>query len=159
MTRDELRDRRGDSRSAIRLDRVAIVLLAVLAVLQLVSAVGIPPGSGTPAERSVAAGIGGLVDALVLAVFAFMRLEREAWARPAAVASLLVLIAVTLLGAQRSPTLGLAILTLSCLAVVVIVLQRRGHTAAAALGPRLPVAALATTVFAMGAVLQLVPPS
>jgi hypothetical protein len=141
-------ERRQATDRAARLDLLAMALLLGLAALRAVSALNaigatpdlLSPGlfpSPVPALSAVA----GLVAAAVLVALAVGRIRRSAWSRPAAIAALIVLIGLLLLDGFTSSDLSRVSLPLACLALLLIVLQRRGH----------PVATVSSPDFARGA--------
>jgi hypothetical protein len=159
--REDIRDRRLAADRAVRLDLLAMALLVGLAALQAVSALtalgqtpdSLAPGL-LPAPVPALSAAAGLVAAVVLIAVAVGRVRRAAWSRPAAIAALVVLIGLLLLGGAASSDLTRVALPLACLALLLVVLQRRGHAVAPVTSPDFARGALLAVVFSAALLVQ-----
>jgi lysylphosphatidylglycerol synthetase-like protein (DUF2156 family) len=157
----EASERRQAEDRARRLDFLAAALLLGLASLLAIAALTAlarPPESLAPgllpAPVPALSATGGLVAAVVLVALAVGRIRRAAWSRPAAIAALVVLIGLLLLGGTAPPDLTRVALPLACLAMLLVVLQRRGHAAAAITSPDFARGALLAAVFSVALLVQ-----
>jgi membrane associated rhomboid family serine protease len=154
-------ERRQAEDRAGRLDFLAAALLVGLAALLAISALGtlgripdaLAPGL-LPSPVPMLSAAGGLVAAAVLVALALGRLRRAAWSRPAAVAVLVVLIGLLLLGGTASPDLTRVALPVACLAMLLVVLQRRGHAVAPVTSPDFALGALLAVTFSVALLVQ-----
>jgi lysylphosphatidylglycerol synthetase-like protein (DUF2156 family) len=157
----ETSERRQAEDRARRLDFLAAALLLGLAALLAISALtalvrpaeSLAPGL-LPAPVPALSATGGLIAAVVLVALAVGRVRRAAWSRPAAVAALVVLIGLLLLGGTAPPDLTRVALPLACLAMLLVVLQRRGHTVASVRSPDFARGALLAAVFSVALLVQ-----
>jgi peptidoglycan/LPS O-acetylase OafA/YrhL len=153
-------ERRRAADRARRLDALAIALLLALAVLQVLSVAEPPSGppeavlTFAPFPPRILAALGGLMAAAVLVLLAVARARRAAWARPATVASLVVLIGLLLLDGERRAGDVRVSVPLACLALLLVILQRRGHPGAAVTSRAFVLAAATALTFAAGLFLQ-----
>jgi len=158
---ENIRERRLAADRAVRLDLLAMALLVGLAALQAVSALtalGQTPDSLAPGLLSAPvpalSAAAGLLAAVVLIAVAVGRVRRAPWSRPAAIAALVVLIGLLVLGGAASPDLTRVTLPLACLALLLVVLQRRGHAVAPVTSPDFARGALLAVVFSAALLVQ-----
>jgi hypothetical protein len=129
-------------------------LLAISALTALVRPAGsLAPGL-LPDPVPALSAIGGLVAAVVLVALAVGRVRRAPWSRPAAIAVLIVLIGLLLLGGTAPPDLTRVALPLACLAMLLVVLQRRGHAVTPVTSPDFARGALLAAVFSVALLVQ-----
>jgi hypothetical protein len=156
---NEIPERRSATDRAGRLDVFAVALLLGLAAVQASSVLpavaratstAIPEMAGPVPLLSAAAG---LAAAALLVVLAVGRARRAPWSRPATVASLIVLIGLLVIGAGPPDVTRIA-LPLACLALLLVILQRRRHLVAGVTSPDFLVGALAAAAFSAALLVQ-----
>jgi lysylphosphatidylglycerol synthetase-like protein (DUF2156 family) len=157
----EASERRQSEDRARRLDFLAAALLLGLAAVLALSALtalaepaeSLAPGL-LPAPLPALSATGGLIAAVVLVALAVGRVRRAAWSRPAAIAALVVLIGLLLLGGTAPPDLTRVAVPLACLALLLVVLQRRGHAVASVRSSDFARGALLAAVFSVALLVQ-----